>query len=91
MNGAGGYEEAMSPVVLLLSIPGTLVLLAAVLVLSAMAEERFLSPRSLVISVVRTRNNTPEYAEAFVARQLEQLLADQTRTSRPPATRPAAS
>ncbi|HEX2039165.1 MAG TPA: hypothetical protein VHF47_05455 [Acidimicrobiales bacterium] len=63
----------------LLVIPGTLLLLAAVLYLSALAEERFLSPRSLILSTVRARRTSPEYAEAFVARQFERLLREYQR------------
>lgn len=62
---------------LIAAIPGTVVLLAAILALSAIAEQRFLSPRSLILAAVRARRSTPEYAEAYVARQLEQLLRDQ--------------
>lgn len=58
---------------MLLAVPGTCVLLGLILFLSALAEERFLSPRSLIRSVVR-RRNTPEFAEAFVVRQFELLL-----------------
>ncbi len=61
---------------LLLSIPGTLALLVAVLYLSAVTEERLLSPRSLILSTVRARGSSPEYAEAFVARQFERLLRE---------------
>ena len=60
----------------LLTIPGTLLLLSAVLYLSAFAEERLLSPRSLILSTARARHATPEYAEAFVARQFERLLRE---------------
>ncbi|MGH9165241.1 MAG: hypothetical protein ACRDZW_07010 [Acidimicrobiales bacterium] len=70
----------MPTTVMLLSLPLTVALLAAVLALSALAEQHFLSPRSLVVSVVRARHNTPEFAEAFVARQLEQLVAAQRPT-----------
>ena len=59
---------------LLLSIPGTPLLLGAVLLLSAQAEAHFLSPRSLILSATRARWNTPEYAEAMVAREVERLL-----------------
>ena len=59
---------------MLLAVPGTCVLLGLILFLSAVAEARFLSPRSLIRSVVRARRNTPEFAEAFVARQFELLL-----------------
>jgi hypothetical protein len=61
---------------LLLTIPGTLLLLSAVLFLSGQAEERFLSPRSLIVGATKARWNSPEYAEAFVARQFERLLRD---------------
>jgi hypothetical protein len=61
---------------LLLAIPGTLLLLTAVLYLSAMAEERFLSPRSLILSTMRAKHTSPEYAEVFVARQLDRLLQE---------------
>ncbi len=64
---------------LLLSIPATPLLLGAVLLLSAKAEERFLSPRSLILSVTRARWNSPEYAEAIVAREFERLLRDHQR------------
>lgn len=64
---------------LLLSIPATPLLLGAVLFLSAKVEERFLSPRSLILGVARARWNSPEYAEMFVARQFERLLQEQHR------------
>jgi hypothetical protein len=58
----------------LFSIPTTLVLLAAVLFLSAFVERRFLSPRAVVLSTVRARRSSPEYTEEMVARQFEELL-----------------
>lgn len=74
----------MSTAWLIAAIPGTLAFLAVILALSAVAEERFLSPRSLILAVVRARRSTPEYAEAYVARQFEKLLADQPgRPARP--------
>lgn len=59
---------------LIAAIPGTLVLMAALLALSGFVEQHFLSPRSLILGAVRARHNTPEYTEAFVARQLDLLL-----------------
>lgn len=59
---------------LLLSIPITVFLLGGVLFLSAVVEQRFLSPRAVVLSTVRARRSTPEYTEAMVAKQFEQLL-----------------
>lgn len=67
----------MSPAWLLAAVPGTVMLLAAILALSALAEQHFLSPRSLILAAVRSRRSTPEYAEAYVARQFELLLRDQ--------------
>jgi hypothetical protein len=58
----------------LFSIPTTLVLLTAVLFLSAFVERRFLSPRAVVLSTVRARRSSPEYTEEMVARQFEELL-----------------
>ena len=63
---------------LLLAVPGTTILLAVVLALSAAAERRFLSARSLIVSVARARRSTPEFAEAFVARQFERILQEQS-------------
>lgn len=59
-----------------LAVPGVLLLMAGVLYLSAYAEARFLCPRSLIVSAARTRRTTPEYVEAFVARQYERLLQE---------------
>jgi hypothetical protein len=63
----------MSLLVLLL-IPGTFVLLLGLLLLSALVEERVLSPQSMILQVARTRASSPEYAEAFVAREFDRLL-----------------
>lgn len=60
--------------ILLLSVPLTVMLLAGVLYLSAFVERRFLSPRAVVLSSVRAKRSTPEYTEALVARQFEELL-----------------
>jgi hypothetical protein len=59
---------------ILLVIPGTFVLLLGLLLLSALVEERVLSPQSMILQVARTRASTPEYAEAFVAREFDKLL-----------------
>ena len=59
---------------LLLLIPGTLVLLLGLLLLSALVEERVLSPQSMILQVARTRASSPEYAEAFVAREFDRML-----------------
>ncbi|MDQ1437367.1 MAG: hypothetical protein QOK43_996 [Acidimicrobiaceae bacterium] len=59
---------------LVLSIPSVVLLLAGVLFLSALVEQRFLSPRAVVLSTVRARRSTPEYTEAMVAKQFEEML-----------------
>jgi len=65
----------------LLSIFGTLALLMGLLLLSAWAEERILSPEALVAAAVRSKSATPEQAEALTAQQLEQVLPRRARTS----------
>ncbi len=65
------------PALSMLFVPGTVLLLATVLFVSALAEQRFLSPRSMILGTVRARRSTPEYVEAFVARQSERLLGSQ--------------
>ena len=74
---AAGNEGTVRASWLLLFVPGTVGLLAAVLFLSAMAEQRFLSPRSMILGVVRARRSTPEQAEALVAREFERLVRAQ--------------
>ena len=63
---------------LLLAVPATSAVLAAVLYLSAVAERRLLSPRRLILGAARAKRNTPEFAEAFVARQFERLLREES-------------
>jgi hypothetical protein len=62
----------------LLFIPGTLALLAAILVLSDLAETRVVSPRALILRAVTTRSATPERAEALVMAEAERLLRSQS-------------
>ncbi|HET7488310.1 MAG TPA: hypothetical protein VFJ85_10300 [Acidimicrobiales bacterium] len=61
----------------LVAVPATLALLTGLLMLSAAAERRLLSPTKLIAGVVRGRRSTPEFAEAFVARQIDLLLEQQ--------------
>lgn len=63
----------------LVTIPAALVFLSALLWMSAVAEQRFLSPRSLIVSAARARLTEPEYAEALVAREYERLLRETQR------------
>ena len=60
-------------------MPGTFAVLAAVLWVSAFAEQRFLSPRSLILSAARARRSTPEFTEEFVTKQFDRLLREAQR------------
>jgi hypothetical protein len=64
---------------LLLLLPVALALPCAMLMLSAVAERRILSPQSLILSTARARRSTPEMTEALVAREFERLLKDTQR------------
>ena len=66
----------MSNAWILMAVPGTCVLLTGVLFLSAWIEQRMLSPRMLIRGAARARRSSPEFAEAYVARQFERLLRD---------------
>jgi hypothetical protein len=62
---------------LLLAIPLALALAGGLLALSSVVEQRVLSPRSMIRTAIRSRHNAPEFAEAFVAREIERLLGDE--------------
>lgn len=64
---------------LLISVPFSLVIPCAMLVLSVLAERRVLSPQSLILSTVRARRSSPELSESLVAREFERLLRDSQR------------
>jgi hypothetical protein len=64
---------------LLLALPIALVIPCGLLMLSAMAEQRILSPRSLIMSTARARHGTPEVSEVLVAREFERLLKNTQR------------
>lgn len=63
----------------LLAIPASLALTVALLALSALVEQRVLSPRSMIVSAARARRTGPEYTEAIVAREFERLLRNSQR------------
>jgi hypothetical protein len=58
----------------LLAVPGTAGLLIALLVLSALVEQRVLCPRALILRVARARTGSPEFTEQFVAREIDRLV-----------------
>jgi hypothetical protein len=64
---------------LLLSIPVALAIPCLLLAVSAMVEEHVLSPRSMILSAVRSRHGGPEMTEALVAREFERLLKNAQR------------
>lgn len=73
------YTRAMAWWLLLLTVPIALLIPCGLLMLSAFAERRILSPQSLIVSTARARHNTPELAEVLVAREFERLLKDTQR------------
>ena len=58
----------------LLFIPGTLMLLIALLAFSAYAENHMVSSQALILRVATSRRGRPEVAEGVVAREVERLL-----------------
>jgi hypothetical protein len=60
----------------LVSVPGAIVMLAAVLALSQAIEQRVLSPQAMILGTARARRARPDYVEGFVALQLERLLRE---------------
>ena len=64
---------------LLLTLPAALLIPCGLLMLSALAEQRILSPQSIILSTARARHSTPEVAEMLVAREFERLLKDTQR------------
>lgn len=65
----------MSPWLVVFALPTALAIPALVLVLSSVAERRFLSPQSLIVSAAKARRAGPEYAEVMVARELDRILS----------------
>jgi hypothetical protein len=63
----------------LLFVPAALILIPGLLFLSALVEDRVLSPRALIFRVARNDSASPEHAEAFVAREFERLLQQSSR------------
>ena len=61
-------------VLLLLAIPGTLMLLIALLAFSAYAENHMVSSQALILRVATSRRGRPEVAEGVVAREVDRLL-----------------
>src|SRR4051812_5042185 len=71
---ADGGNEGSMPTWTLLSIPGTFLLLAALLFLTGVAEARVVSPRALILRAVTARRTSPEIAERLVVAEVERLL-----------------
>ena len=60
----------------LLSIPGTLLLLAWLLYFSQLVEERVVSPRALIVRVATGRRLPPERVEVVIAAEVERILSN---------------
>ena len=73
------YTRHMPWWLLLLTLPAALLIPSGLLMLSAAAERRILSPQSLILSTAKARRSTPELTEALVAREFERLLKDTQR------------
>ena len=73
------YTPTMPSWLLLLALPVALGLPCLMLLLSAAAERRILSPQSLILSTARARRSGPELTEQLVAREFERLLKDTQR------------
>jgi hypothetical protein len=58
----------------LLFIPGTLVLIALLLVFSGWAEDRVVSPQALIVRAANGKRLPPETVEALVAAEGDRLL-----------------
>lgn len=58
----------------LLLVPASLGFLSALLLITAYAEKRVLSPQALIVKAARARIAEAEYTEALVAQQYERLL-----------------
>jgi len=76
---AARYTATMPSWLLLLALPVALGLPCLMLLLSAEAEKRILSPQSLILSTARARRSGPELTEQLVARKFERLLKDTQR------------
>ncbi|HZQ86864.1 MAG TPA: hypothetical protein VFA83_18610 [Acidimicrobiales bacterium] len=63
----------------IVAVPATAMLLIALLVLSAVVEDRVLCPRALIVKAAKVRSNSPEFTESFVAREFERLLRTSAR------------
>ena len=64
---------------LLLAVPVALLLVPGLLGLSWALERRIFSPQSMIVTAARSRRSAPEFAEAFVAGQVERLLKEAQR------------
>ena len=58
------------------ALPGAVAILFAILMLSQLVEQRVLSPQSMVRVAAKARRTRPEYAEMFVAAQLDPLVRE---------------
>jgi hypothetical protein len=63
----------------ILLVPGTIVMILGMLLLTVYAENHLLSPRSIILHVAKARKAPPEHAEQLVAREFERLLRESQR------------
>jgi hypothetical protein len=75
-----GNETHVNPL-LYLTVPAALAVIGGLLWLTVAFERRVLCPRSMILSTARARHVSPDYAEAFVAREVERLLESEQRVA----------
>ncbi len=66
-------------VLLLVAVPASFVLVGGLLALSWVLECRVLSPKAMILRAARSMRSKPEFAEEFVAREVERLLGEASR------------
>ena len=77
----------MGTLLLLMAVPAAFAIIGGLLALSWVLECSVLSPQSMILTAARSTRSDPDYAEQFVAREIERLLSSEPRTA--PAARPA--
>lgn len=75
----------------MLFVPASLTLVVLLLACVSWAEQRVLSPRSLIVYSARSRRGTADQVEAFVAAQAQPLLEGLPRGATVARRRPAAT
>ena len=65
----------MGTLLLLIAVPAAFVVIGGLLALSWVLECSVLSPKSMIVPAARSTRSDPDYAEQFVAREIERILS----------------